>query len=132
MTGEPGLHSRDALTGHLAALVPGLPQDIYQLASEGLHTIGWRPAADHSSTEELLTEHSFTEDEDGDGWNEPLSHSYSCSCSKVQYAQWIQSDPVMTGLTEFREEGRFDAMALHHAHLAQVLLDAGGGIAASR
>ncbi|MET4143865.1 hypothetical protein [Arthrobacter sp. UYCo732] len=82
-----------------------------------------------SVTEEILTEHSFMEHGDGDGWNEPRSHEYSCSCDQAQYGQWMQRDPEMTGLSVFLKEGRHDAMALHHAHVAGLLLAAGGGVA---
>lgn len=127
--GPTGFTSRDLLTGQLAALINGLPQGGLEVAADGLIALGWRPAADPSVTEEILTEHSFTEDDDGDGWNEPRSYGYSCSCTKAQYGQWVQKDPEMTGLSVFLEEGRYDAMALHHTHVAEVLLAAGGGIA---
>lgn len=124
--------SRDILTGHLAALLNGLPQHALEAAADGLIGLGWRPAADPSVTEEALIEHSFMEDDDGDGWNEPRSYCYSCSCTKAEYASWTQRDPEMTGLSAFLEEGRYDAMALHHTHVAEVLLTAGGGVARSR
>lgn len=120
---------RDLLTGHLAVLVPALPQTAYASAADGLLALGWRPAADPSVTEEILTEHSFMEDDEGDGWDEPRSYAYSCSCTKAKYALWMQKDPEMTGLSVFLEEGRCEAMALHHTHVAGVLLAVGGGIA---
>lgn len=97
------------------------PQRTLEAAADGLIALGWRPAADPSVTKEILTEHSFLEDDDGDGWNEPRSYRYSCSCTKAEYALWVQKDPEMTGLSVFLEEGRYDAMALHHAHVAAVL-----------
>lgn len=121
---------RDILTGHLAAFIPALRQDVYEAAAAELIALGWRPAASASVTEEILTEHSFMEDEDGDGWNEPRSRAYSCSCTKARYREWTQKDPEMTGLSVFLDEGWHDAMALHHTHVAEVLLLAGGGIAA--
>lgn len=90
-------------------------------AADGLIALGWRPAADPSVTDELLTEHSFMEDDDGDGRNEPRSYRYSCSCTKADYALWVQTDPGTTGYQNFREEGRYDAMELHHAHVAEIL-----------
>jgi hypothetical protein len=42
----------------------------------------------------------------------------------------MQTDPDKTGLNGFRDEGRYNAMAMHHAHIAAVLVTAGGGIAA--
>lgn len=89
-------------------------------------------AADASATEALLAQHSFLEDEDGDGWNEPRTREYRCSCTKARYGEWTQRDPEMTGLSVFLEEGWHDAMPLHHKHVAQVLIAAGGGIPAQR
>lgn len=120
---------RDILAGRLAALIPGLPQSTLEAAADGITALGLRPAADASVTEEILSEHSFMQLDEGDGHNEPEMWWYSCSCRKVTYAEWIQKDPDMTGLGEFQQEGREDAMALHHAHVTEVLLAAGEGIA---
>lgn len=130
MTADTGFTTRDVLSGQLAALLPALPQAALETAADSLIALGWRPAPDLSVTEEILAEHSFTEEDEGDGWNEPRSCRYCCSCQKVEYAAWMQADPDMTGLADFQQEGWFDAMALHHAHVAEVLLAAGGGIAA--
>lgn len=130
MAPDDSFTPRDVLAGQLAGLIPSLPHGAYETAADGLIALGWRPAPDASVTEEILTEHSFLEDDDGDGWNEPSSYCYSCSCTNAQYGKWMQKDPEMTGLADFLEEGRYDAMALHHAHVAEVLLAAGGGIAA--
>jgi hypothetical protein len=121
MTADAGLTSSDVLAGQIAALLPALPQGAYEAAAEGLIALGWRLAPDRSVTEEILTEHSFVVEDEGDGWNEPATWWYSCSCTKAEYAQWTQTDPDMTGLAEFQQEGREDAMALHHAHVAQIL-----------
>jgi hypothetical protein len=116
-----GLTPRDILTGQLAALLPGLVQSTLATVADGLIGLGWRPAADASVTEEILSEHSFMQLDEGDGHHEPAVWWYSCSCRKVTYAEWIQKDPDMTGLGEFQQEGREGAMALHHAHVAGIL-----------
>ena len=118
------------LVSHLAALIPALPQTTYESAADGLITLGHRAAADVAATVALLAEHSFVEDEDGDGWNEPRWRRFSCLCRKAEYAEWTQRDPQHTGLAEFLEEGHHDALQLHHAHLAEVLIAAGGGVSA--
>lgn len=125
-----GFTPRDTLTGQLAALLPGLFQSTLEAVANGLIGLGWRPAADASVTEEILAEHSFEQLDEGDGHNEPSVWWYGCSCKKVTYAEWVQKDPDMTGLGEFQLDGREDAMAAHHTHVAGVLLAAGGGIAA--
>jgi hypothetical protein len=122
--------SRDLLTGHLAALIPALPQATYQATADGLQTLGWRPPADLAATLALMAGHAFVEDEDGDGWTEPRWHRFSCLCRKAEYAEWTQRDPQNSGLSEFLEEGHYDSIQLHNAHLAAVLLAAGGGVAA--
>lgn len=122
------LDSRDRLTGQLAGLISALPQETYAAAAAGLQSLGWRPPADLATTVALLAEHQFLEDEDGDGWNEPRWHRFSCLCRKVEYAEWTQRDPQNSGLAEFLEEGHHDSLQLHNAHLAQVLVSAGGGV----
>lgn len=122
------LSSRDLLTGQLAGLIPSLPEATYQQTADGLQSLGWRPPADLDATVAVLAGHSFVEDEDGDGWHEPRWRRFSCRCRKV-YGEWTQRDPQNTGLQEFLEEGHYDALQLHNAHLAEVLLTAGGGVA---
>ena len=121
-------NTRDVFAGHLAALIPALTQATYEAAADGLITLGHRPAADPAATVALLAEHSFVEDEDGDGWDEPRWHRFYCLCRKVEYAEWTQRDPQNSGLSEFLEEGHHDAVKLHHAHVAEVLVAAGGGV----
>jgi hypothetical protein len=120
----PGFTPRDILTGQLAALLPGLFQSTLTTVADGLISLGWRPAADASVTEEILSDHSFEQLDEGDGHNEPAVWWYGCSCRQVTYAEWTQQDPDMTGLSEFHQEGREDAMALHHAHVAEILAGA--------
>lgn len=121
--------SRDQLSGQLAGLIPALPQTTYQETADGLQSLGWRPPADLAATAAVLAGHSFVEDEDGDGWNEPRWRRFSCLCRKANYAEWTQRDPQNTGLHEFLEEGHHDALQLHNTHLAEVLVAAGGGVA---
>jgi hypothetical protein len=111
---------RGILAGHLASLIPALPQATLEVAADGLTTLGYR-RPDYTATLALLSEHSFTEEDGGDVWNEPRSCRYVCSCRKVEYAAWMQTDPEMTGLSEFQQESRLDATDLHHAHVASVL-----------
>lgn len=112
--------SQDILTGHLAGLIPGLSQATLETAAEGLSSLGYsRP--DPSTLKDRLAVHDFIQDEDGDGWNEPRAVWYHCSCRKVQYAEWTQKDPGLTGLEEFLSEGYTDALELHHAHVAEIL-----------
>lgn len=120
MTAAQDFAPLDVLAGHLAALIPALPQETLESAADGLITLGYRQP-DCAATLELLSGHSFSEEIDGDGHHEPETWCYSCSCTKVIYARWTQPDPDMTGLNEFRDEGRKDAMALHHAHVAEIL-----------
>lgn len=110
---------RDALAGHLAE-----PQRTLESAADGLTTLGYR-RPDYAATLALLSGHSFMEEIDGDGHHEPETWWYSCSCTKVIYARWTQTDPDMTGLNEFRDGGREDAMSLHHAHVAAILTGTG-------
>lgn len=76
---------------------------------------------DHDRILAVLAGHVFIEDEDGDGWNEPHSLWYRCSCSPREYAEWTQKDPQMTGLEELQSEGHDAALELHHTHLATIL-----------
>lgn len=123
-----GFTPRDILAGQLAALIPGLSQPAMETAADGLVGLGYRRALDPERTLEILSAHSFMEEDEGDGWTEPQTNWYCCSCTKAIYAQWTQKDPGLTGLTEFRDEGRDegreDAMALHHAHVAGALAGA--------
>lgn len=110
----------DILAGHLAALLPGLPQATLEAAAEGLTSLGYR-VADPAAVKAQLAAHVFMEDEDGDGWNEPRSFWYRCSCSRREYAEWTQKDPEMTGLEEFQSEGHDTALELHHTHVTEIL-----------
>ena len=119
-TTPAGFTARDTLAGHLAALIPGLPQAALEAAADGLTTLGYlRP--DPADVMAQLAAHHFVEDEDGDGWNEPRVYWYRCLCTKREYAEWTQKDPDLTGLEEFKSEGYDAALKLHHAHVAQVL-----------
>lgn len=40
--------------------------------------------------------HDLVREHDGDGWNEPLSASYSCSCGEW-LVHWVQSDREQSG-----------------------------------
>lgn len=117
---DGGFMSRDVLTGQLAALINGLTQSDLEAAADGLIALGWRPAADPSVTEEILTEHSFMED-DGNGWAEPRTYRYSCSCTEADYALWVQTDPGMTGYQNFREEGGLRRNGTAPRHVAEIL-----------
>jgi len=117
---EPDFTPRDHLAGHLAALIPGVPQNALEAAAYGLTTLGCLQP-DYSATLALLSAHSFLEDDEGDGWNEPRLCRYVCSCQQAEYLTWEQRNPDMTGLAEFQQEGRLDAMDMHHAHVAQIL-----------
>lgn len=110
---------RVVFAGALAALFPGSPQPELEVAVDVLATLGYRKP-DHTATLALLREHSFLEESDGDGWNEPRSCRYVCSCKQVEYAIWMKSDPDLTGLAAFQER-QPDAMELHHAHVAGIL-----------
>jgi hypothetical protein len=111
---------RDVLAGHLAALVPCQPQTVLESAADGLSTLGYR-RLDPAAVNATLNSHVFTGDEDGDGWNEPRSAAYHCSCTRREYVEWMQSDREHSGLEEFKTEGYDKAIALHHAHLAEIL-----------
>ncbi len=95
-------------------------QSELEAAVDVLTTLGYR-RPDHTVTLALLRDHTFLEEDEGDGWNEPRSFRYVCSCQQIEYAAWMQKDPDMTGLAEFQQEGREDAMELHHAHVARIL-----------
>ena len=41
--------------------------------------------------------HSFIAYEDGDGWNEPRSDDFSCSCEQWEGPSWVQKDPQCSG-----------------------------------
>lgn len=116
------LTPRDILTGHLAALIPGQPQAVLEAAADGLSTLGYRHL-DPESSSAVLGAHIFTIADDGDGWNEPRNSTYSCSCGPREYASWIQHDPELSGLLEFQTEGYDKAIALHHAHVTEMLTD---------
>jgi len=120
MTAELDFTPRDVLAGHLAAVIPALPQAVLGSAADGLTALGYR-RPDYAATLALLSAHSFLEEDEGDGWNEPRLCRYVCSCQQVEYASWELKDPGMTGLSEFQQEGHLDAMDLHHAHVAAVL-----------
>jgi hypothetical protein len=111
---------RDVLTGHLAALLPALPQDALEAAADGLVSLGYR-RPDPTAVMASLDAHHFVEESDGDGWNEPRVCWYRCSCKKLEYAEWVQKDPELTGLEEFQTEGHDAALDLHHAHVAEIL-----------
>jgi hypothetical protein len=104
----------------LAALIPGRPQTVLESAAAGLSTLGYR-LLDPAAIKATLDAHIFTEEEDGYGWNEPRNAAYRCSCSRREYVEWIQTDPEHSGLEEFKTEGYDAAIALHHAHVAEVL-----------
>lgn len=116
----PGLSPRDILVGHLAALLPGLPQAALEAAAEGLTSLGYR-VPDPAAVKAQLAGHDFIQEEDGDGWNEPRVFWYRCSCSNREYAEWVQKDPGLTGLEEFQTEGYDAALELHHAHVTEIL-----------
>jgi hypothetical protein len=111
---------RDTLTGHLAALIPGQPQSALEAAADGLIALGYR-APDPAAVKATLDAHQFMEEEDGNGWSEPRSATYLCSCRALEYGEWMQRDPEHSGLEEFKTEGWDAAIALHHAHVAQIL-----------
>lgn len=111
---------RDALAGHLAAVIPALPQGALESAADGHTTLGYR-RPDAAAVMAHLGAHHFMEETDGDGWNEPRVCWYRCSCKKLEYAEWTQKDPDMTGLGEFQSEGYDAALKLHHAHVAEIL-----------
>ncbi|HEX9227577.1 MAG TPA: hypothetical protein VF885_13115 [Arthrobacter sp.] len=114
---------RDVLAGHLAAVIPAMPQTALESAADGLATLGYR-LPDYAATLALISAHHFLEEDDGDGWNEPRVCWYRCSCGQREYAEWTQKDPELTGLEEFQSEGHDAALALHHAHVAEVLTGA--------
>lgn len=114
------LAPRDILTGHLAALLPALPQAALESAADGLSALGYR-LLDPAAVKAALDAHQFMEEEDGDGWNEPRNAAYRCSCSRREYVEWIQVDPEHTGLEAFKTEGHDTAIALHHAHVTEIL-----------
>lgn len=111
---------RDVLTGHLAALLPALPQASLEAAADGLSTLGYR-LADPAAVKATLDAHLFITEEDGDGWNEPRWAAYRCLCNHEEYVQWMQRDPELSGLEEFQSEGHDAATALHHAHVTEIL-----------
>ena len=114
------LTPRDLLTGHLAALVPGQPQAVLEAATDGLSTLGYR-LLDPATVKATLDAHQFITGEDGDGWNEPRWAIYRCLCNHREYVQWMQRDPECSGLEEFQGEGHDAAIALHHAHVTEML-----------
>lgn len=117
------LTPRDILTGYLSALLPALPQAALETAADGLTSLGYR-TPDPAAVKATLDAHLFVEEEDGDGWNEPRNACYRCSCSRREYAEWIQRDPEHSGLEEFKTEGHDAAIALHHAHVTEILTGA--------
>lgn len=114
------LTPRDILTGHLAALIPGQPQTVLEAAADGLVALGYRHL-DPESGYAILGAHIFTIVDDGDGWNEPRNSAYRCSCGPREYTSWIQHDPELSGLLEFQTEDYDKAIALHHAHVTEML-----------
>lgn len=42
-------------------------------------------------------DHGLIVHEDGDGWNEPYSEDWSCSCEEWEGVEWVQRDPGCSG-----------------------------------
>lgn len=42
-------------------------------------------------------EHALIFSEEGDGWNEPMSEDWSCSCEEWEGVEWVQRDPKCSG-----------------------------------
>lgn len=68
----------------------------------------------------LLGGHLFVHGEDGDGWSEPRTEWFACSCNRSQYAFWVQESPDLPGLREFHADRPVHEQS-HTAHLAQVM-----------
>jgi hypothetical protein len=105
---------RDALAGHLAAVIPGLPQEALESAAVGLTTLGYRQP-DYAATLTLLGEHTFLEEDEGDGWDEQRVCWYRCSCKKVETPMYPDR---ARRVCEF-QQGAYDGP--HHAHVAEIL-----------
>ena len=66
---------------------------------------------------EVLISHRLVYDQDGDGWQEPLSEESSCSCGNARYGFWQQTDPEHTGYQKFQDTSE----TRHHKHQARLL-----------
>lgn len=42
-------------------------------------------------------DHALEFNEDGDGWNEPRSEDWACSCEEWDGVEWVQTDPACSG-----------------------------------
>mgnify|MGYP003305347640 FL=1 len=76
----------------------------------------------HSSLElaGLLGGHLFVHGKDGNGWSEPRTEWFACSCNRSQYAFWVQENPDLPGQREFHADRPVHEQS-HTAHLAQVI-----------
>lgn len=62
-------------------------------------------------------EHVLELDIDGDGWNEPFTHRYTCRCGH-DLAEWTQTEPEQTGCPD-----PADMLLAWHAHVASATGD---------
>jgi len=82
------------------------------------------PKVEIPSTEEslasILLRHTGMVEHDGDGYNEPYTCRYICSCGVV-YQEWTQKDPEQSDYSEWCYEAADNSRRMHANHVSGII-----------